>query len=170
MNTLARNKLVPKSTKTNSKPLFPLSVGTKKQKLTKSFWSKAFSYEREIIGFEKPLIQKVQYVPSHKYLEIQVVDPKTKEIHASVYCRKQPKDSLKVPTAWIESVHVDKGFAGKGLATQMLTEAIDVLHKSGVRNIYASVITPHKAIYELLGFEVVGQGKISTKYLKHFTK
>ncbi len=170
MNPLARNKLVPKSTKSSSKALFPLSIGIEKQKLTKRFWSKAFSYEREIFGFEKPLVQKVKYLPSHKYFEFQIVNPKTKEIHASVYCKKQPKDSFKIPTAWIESVHVDKEFAGKGLATQMLSEAVDVLHKSGVRNIYASVITPHKAVYELLGFEAVEQGKVTTKYLKHFDK
>jgi hypothetical protein len=152
------------------KPLFPISVGIQKENATKKMFSRNFSYERKIEGFGTPLVQKVQYVKSRNstirggYFGIDIISPKDKSTHGYVHVGVYSKGLLRRKEAWIEGVQVYGDMQGKGLTSQMITEAVHNLKKMGVKDIYADVTTTHDSMYKMLGFKVIEIGPEHVRY------
>jgi len=151
-----------------------LSVGIKKINLKKNFFTRSFSYERTLQGFDHPLTQKVVYKPSKGVLELSVVSPTQKNAQVSrLLCllgTYRPKGAvIRRKFAEINSVHTRIDYEGNGLASQLITEATHALKNMGVKMITVQVTTEHETVYHNLGFKCTARtpdGNFFTKEIK----
>jgi GNAT superfamily N-acetyltransferase len=150
-----------------------LSVEIKKVNEKRNFFTRSFSYERMLHGFDKPLTQTVAYKPGKGVLELSVVSPTEKNAQVShVLCllgTYRPKGAIiRRKFAEINSANTRADYEGNGLASQLITEAVHVLQKVGVKKINVQVTTEHETIYHTLGFRCTARTPDGNFYTKEF--
>jgi GNAT superfamily N-acetyltransferase len=141
--------------------------------------NKGFSYERTIHGFDVPLSQRVTFEPAQKLGE--TILPGLVKLSITHPQRNLPLSILNCPidgyrikgTNKIEKVatlfwaKTLEEYQGKGLATQLITEAVHLLKKMGVKQIHAQVLNGSvKTTLKQLGFKLVSKTPQGENYTK----
>lgn len=162
-----------------AKAMHPISIGINPLNVKRSF--RGFSFERQVFGFKKPLLQTVKFDPVTRIgkahlpglLSLKIIDPIKKTIVSTLSC---PIDSFKVKgetkrlkVATLFWTSTQERYKGKGLASQLTTEAMHLFKKIGVTKVEAFVTNSHeRTILKQLGFKLTSITPEGENYIKEF--
>ncbi|MEK6958680.1 MAG: GNAT family N-acetyltransferase [archaeon] len=105
---------------------------------TRAWSSRRLFYERKIYGIGKPITQRAYFSPSSREISLELFrGPKRKELVGEFNSSVQTTAKGKI--ARINWVNVRSDMRKKGLFFQMLSEALALMKKRGIKRVDAHV-------------------------------
>ena len=159
------------------KALHPISIGLEKTNFKKKLFSRKFSYERNVLGFDKPLVQKVNYTPIRGLfqkregeLRLRVYSPTENTNVSNLICNihNSIKSGKKQKVAQMIWGDTNPKYTDQGLITHLITEATHLLKGVGVKEIEVLTIGKERSIYHELGFVETKRTAEGIYYTKKF--